>query len=302
MGLGLASEPLADLDFGVGNECVGRHRQVARRGSLTDAARSVVDRTVAGAEEAVVSALMGDRDTAEMGADADHDQPLIMPRLDALLVALRIGQARYRHLAGLVDLLLGPMADVDRLAAPEHLDVLSLGDRGQVDLNRRTGRDRRGIRVHLGNQRPHRGSGAYGGDGSRCNKKEITACRMVRRRRCRHDSKPFLICSQQNRPGGAKKRDPEEAAGARGPRSGRKNRFSSPNPAEQAVQNRSIGTLAVRAQARYRLASVQCTKSASDRDLFNTFQPDISAGPRALAHCMTDLASAWESPVIQLFS
>src|ERR1700692_3912116 len=34
------------------------------------------------------------------------------------------------------------------------------------------------------------------------------------------------------------------------------------NRAEQAVQNRSIGTLAGRAQARYRLASVQCTKSA----------------------------------------
>src|SRR5215212_7272451 len=107
MGLGLASEPLADLDFGFGNECVGRHWQVGRRGSLTDAARGVVNRTMAGAEEAVVSALMGDRDTAEMGADADHNQPLVMPSLDALFVALRIGQARYRHLAGLFDLLLG---------------------------------------------------------------------------------------------------------------------------------------------------------------------------------------------------
>src|SRR5258708_7369762 len=38
------------------------------------------------------------------------------------------------------------------------------------------------------------------------------------------------------------------------------------NRAEQAVQNRSIGTLAVRAQARYRLASVQCTNSASGCD------------------------------------
>ena len=150
---------------------------------------------------------MGDRDAAEMGADTDHDQPLVMAGLDPRLVALRIGQARYRHVAGLFDLLLGPVADVDRLAAPEHLDVLSFGDRGQVDLDRRTGRDRRGVRVHLGNQRPHRGSSAYGGDGSRCNIKEITACRMVRRRRCRHDFKPFLICSQRNRPGHAEKRN-----------------------------------------------------------------------------------------------
>src|SRR5256885_6442960 len=97
---------------------------------------------MARAEEAVVSALMGDRDTAEMGADTDHDQPLVMARLDPSLVALRIGQARDRHLAGLVDLLLGPMADVDRLAAPEHLDVLPFGDPGQVDLDRGAGRDR----------------------------------------------------------------------------------------------------------------------------------------------------------------
>src|ERR1700716_2368904 len=40
------------------------------------------------------------------------------------------------------------------------------------------------------------------------------------------------------------------------------------NQAEQAVQNRSIGTLAGRAQARYRLICVQCTKSARSVDLF----------------------------------
>src|SRR5439155_15275507 len=145
-----------------GNECVGRYGQVRWRRPLTDAARGIVHRTVARAEEAVVSALMGDRDAAEMGADADHDQPLVMARLDPRLIALRIRQARYRHLAGLVDLLLGPVADVDRLAAPEHLDVLSFGDRGQVDLNRRAGRDRRGIRVYLGNQWPYLGRRAYG--------------------------------------------------------------------------------------------------------------------------------------------
>src|SRR5438270_3804982 len=43
------------------------------------------------------------------------------------------------------------------------------------------------------------------------------------------------------------------------------------NRAEQAVQNRSIGTLAERAQARYRLISVQCTNSASSDDLFRHF-------------------------------
>ena len=110
------------------------------------------------------------------------------------------GRLDERNLAGVFDLLLGAVADVDRLAAPEHLDVLSFGDRGQIDLDRRAGRDRRGIRIHLGDERPDGGYSADGGDGSRCNKKEITACRMIRRRRCRHDPKPFPSCSRWNRP------------------------------------------------------------------------------------------------------
>ena len=61
-------------------------RQVERRRPLADTAGGVVLRAVAGAEEAVVIALMGDRDAAEMGADADHDQPLVMAFLDAGLV------------------------------------------------------------------------------------------------------------------------------------------------------------------------------------------------------------------------
>src|SRR5882672_2718864 len=50
----------ADLDFAVGNKLVGRHRQIGGRGPLADAARGVVLRTVAGAEEAVVIAVMRD--------------------------------------------------------------------------------------------------------------------------------------------------------------------------------------------------------------------------------------------------
>ena len=137
------------------------------------------------------------------------------------------GRLATRHVPGLLDLLLGAVADVDRLAAPEHLDVLSLGDRRQIDLDRRAGRDRRGVRVHLGNQRPHRGSCADRGDGSRCNKEEITACRMIRRRRCRHDSKPFLVCSRWNRP---RTRKNETGRGCRRPRPPRrqKDHFSPP--------------------------------------------------------------------------
>src|SRR3990170_5888040 len=118
----------ADLDFGIGNELIGRHRQVGGCRSRPDAARGVVHRTMAGAEEAVILTLMGDRNAAEMRADADDHQPLVLARLDAGLVALRIGQAGDVNRSGVVDLLLGAVADVDRLAAPEYLDVLPFGD------------------------------------------------------------------------------------------------------------------------------------------------------------------------------
>src|SRR3984885_2025104 len=61
--------------------------------------------------------------------------------------------------------------------------------------------------------------------------------------------------------------------GCRRPRPPRrqKDHFAPAIAAEQAVQNRSIGTLAGRAQARYRLASVQCTHSAPSDDLSRYF-------------------------------
>src|ERR1700751_3486207 len=102
----------AYLDFAVGNELIGRHRQVGGCGSLANTTGGVVLRTVAGAEEAVVIGLMRDRDTTEVGADADHDQPLIVPILDAGLIGGGILQVGQRNLLGLVDLVLGPVLDV----------------------------------------------------------------------------------------------------------------------------------------------------------------------------------------------
>src|SRR6266478_3731946 len=259
----------ADLDFAIGNELIGRHRQVGRRRALANPTRGVVLRAVARAEEAVVIAFMGDRNAAEMGANADHDEPLVVALLDPGLVGLRIGKACDRHRAGLVDLLLGAVADVDRLAPPEHLDVLPFGNRRQIDFDRRAGRNRRGVRIHLGNERPERDHSTNRSSGSRCNKEEITACRMIRRRRCRHDSKPFLSCSRWNRPRQCIDRPGRLPASATLAAAERP--LFPANRAEQAVQNRSIGTLAGRAQARYRLVSVQCTKSARSVDLFRYF-------------------------------
>src|SRR5216683_1435963 len=72
----------ADLDFAIGNELIGWHRQVGRRRALANPTRGVVLRAVARAEEAVVIAFMGDRNAAEMGANADHDEPLVVALLD----------------------------------------------------------------------------------------------------------------------------------------------------------------------------------------------------------------------------
>src|SRR5712692_5042916 len=114
----------ADPDLGIGDELVRRQRQVGGRRPAADAPRGVVLRAVARAEPAVVIALVGERDAAEMGADADQHEPLVLAVLDARLIGLRIRQRTPVDRARLVDLLLAAMADEDRLAAPEHLDDL----------------------------------------------------------------------------------------------------------------------------------------------------------------------------------
>src|ERR1044071_8840519 len=139
----------ADLDLGVGNKLVGWQEQVLRRRSLPDAARGVVLRPVAGAEPTVIFALMRERNAAEMRADPDDHQPLVMTLLDARRVRLRIGQRCDIDLLCLLDFLLRAMEDEDRLRAPEYLDDLSIGDRSEIDLDRRTGRDGRRVRIHL---------------------------------------------------------------------------------------------------------------------------------------------------------
>src|SRR5512135_1097393 len=104
MGSSLA---LADLDFGVGDELIGRDGQIGRRRPLANTTGGVVLRAVAGTEEAVVVALMRDRDAAEMGADADHDQPVVVAFLDAGLIRLRIPEAVDGNASRFLDLLLG---------------------------------------------------------------------------------------------------------------------------------------------------------------------------------------------------
>src|SRR3954462_9405519 len=76
---------------------------------------------------------------------------------------------------------------------------------------------------------------------------------------------PFSSAAGGTAPDNAACVQSEEAAGARDPRGGRATAVPA-NPTEHAVQNRSIGTLAGRAQARYRLPIMQCTKTAHGRN------------------------------------
>src|SRR5690348_14389407 len=84
----------ADPDLGVGNERVRRQSEILRSRPLADATGAVVLRAVAGAEPAVVTALVRQRNAAEMRADADDDQPLLVARLHALRIRLRVPQRR----------------------------------------------------------------------------------------------------------------------------------------------------------------------------------------------------------------
>src|SRR5215213_8092313 len=93
----------ADADLGVGGEDVVGDGEVERRRTLADAARAVVGAAVAGAEPAVVGALgvarlLPERHAAEVGADAEQHQPLVL--LHPGLVRLRVLQLGKRHGAG----------------------------------------------------------------------------------------------------------------------------------------------------------------------------------------------------------
>ena len=119
-------------------------------------------RTVARAEPASVVARLADGHTTQVGADAEHDEPLGL--LGARLVALGVAEALEVGAARLCDLVGGAVADEDGLAAPLDDDVLALGDGGEVELDlghREHVRGRGHRREELGDGRLGRGRGEH---------------------------------------------------------------------------------------------------------------------------------------------
>ena len=87
----------ADADGGVGREHIFRHFEIVRRRAFADARGGVVMRAVAGAEIAAILAAIlalgrAQRNAAEMGADAQRDQPLRLALLGPLGERLRIAK------------------------------------------------------------------------------------------------------------------------------------------------------------------------------------------------------------------
>src|SRR5579875_3673356 len=177
--------PSADLDLGIGNKGVRGKVEILRRGSLPDAPGAVVLGAVARAEPAVVIAFVRQRNAAQMRANADDDEPLLVAGLHALRVRLGISQRLHVDVLGELDVVRRAMEDEDRLGTPEHLDDPSQRDRRQIYLDWGSGRDRGRVRIHLIDQRHQRGCSADGRDCAGGYVQEVAA-RVLRRRHGRH--------------------------------------------------------------------------------------------------------------------
>ena len=97
--------------------------------------------------------FVANRHAAQMGADADHHQPLFLARLHPGGIEGRIGQGILRDALRGFDLIGRTAADEHRFAAPNHRNGLPRLNGGEVDRSRRK-RQHVGGRVHAINQRP----------------------------------------------------------------------------------------------------------------------------------------------------
>src|ERR1700733_9307160 len=92
-----AAAASAELDLGVGFEGVGRQKQIERCRTVAHAPRSVVLAAVARAEPAApfaarIGRLVAQRHAAEVGTDANQDDPRVVAGLHPVRVRLRFYQ------------------------------------------------------------------------------------------------------------------------------------------------------------------------------------------------------------------
>ena len=130
------------------------------------------------------------RDAAQMRADADQHEPVLLALLGAVGVGRRASSRAARRCgrwssdrsasltsAAFLISSLRAVADEHRLAAPHHGDGLAFLDRVQVDLDRGE-RLSGGVRVHLMDERPQDRSATNGREHVAGNNQEVPASRL----------------------------------------------------------------------------------------------------------------------------
>src|ERR1700732_4213357 len=172
-------------DLRVARELIRRQGKIVRRWTIADAAGRIVDRAVTRAKvTALIGAVVLEWHAAEMGANADEDEPfrLLHPRL----IGRRIAQLAQRHRARKFDLFWGAMADENWLARPFHGSGRSFRDIGDVDFRRGGGECRR-VGTHLVDQRPGREPGPNRAHRAGRDEQNVPPGRFVRYGVCCHD-------------------------------------------------------------------------------------------------------------------
>lgn len=107
--------------------------EVKRSRALSDSARNVIVRTVAWAEPAAKIASLTNRDTTQVGANTQHDEPRGV--LDTISVGLGISEGSNVDSVGLSNLVGSAVTNEHGLTTPLDNDVAALRDGGKVDLD-----------------------------------------------------------------------------------------------------------------------------------------------------------------------
>jgi hypothetical protein len=130
-------------------ELVRRELEVKRSRALADAARGIVVRAVARAEPAAELTSARNRDTTQVGANSEDNEPLRVA-LDSVKVSLGILQRRDVNVGFGLNFRLGSVADEYGLSTPLNSEGGALCDAADVKLG--------------GGKSKHIGGGAHGGN------------------------------------------------------------------------------------------------------------------------------------------
>jgi len=114
-------------------EVVYRNLEVERSGTLADTARDIIMRTMAWAEPSSEIARLANGHASQVGANAEHDEPLRF--LDTGVVRLGITEALPVYLTRLADLVLRAVPNEHGLAAPLDDRVLALRYARELDFD-----------------------------------------------------------------------------------------------------------------------------------------------------------------------